>query len=209
MIDEVADMPQATLREVVLRLVCPESPPPISASSEISLREQQATAVLRSTAAKRLNRSPEAIDFLNRFNAQPPLLDEIARIFLDVAEESPAFEHLLSKHTLANLVFEEVLYAYRVVILGASRPTMERMMVQLVRGGWWSHAEKLADKLGRELTRDEVLDLVRTYTEGAVSGSSEDKRWPEFAERHLGPEDAQLARRWIAERNRRWANDLY
>ena len=209
MVDEVAGMPQAALREVVLRLVCPESPPPITASSEISLREQQATDVLRSTAAKRLSRSPDALRFLDRFNAPPELLDEIAGIFLDVAEAPPAFGHLLSKHTLPTLVFEEVLYAYRVVSLGASRPMMERMMVQLVRGGWSRQAEELAYKLGRKLTREEVLDLVKTYTEGAVSGSSDDKRWPEFAERHLGPEGAQLARRWIAERNRRWANDLY
>jgi len=202
-------MPQATLREVVLRLVCPETAPPITASSEISLREQQATDVLRSTAAKRLSRSPEAIDFLNRFNAQSPLLDEIAGIFLDVAEEPPAFGHLLSKHTLPTLGFGEVLYAYRVVILGASRPTMERMMVQLVRGGWWRQAEMLADKLGRELTREEVLDLVKTYTEGAVSGTELDQIWTEFAGRHLGPDGAALAREWIAERNTRWANDIY
>lgn len=209
MIDEVADMPQAALREIVLRLVCPETAPPITASSEISLREQQATAVLRSTAAKRLNRSTDAIDFLYRFNAQPPLLDEIAGIFLEVAEAPPAFGHLLSKHTLPTLVFEEILYAYRVVILGASRPTMERMMVQLVRGGWWREAETLADKLGRKLKRDEVLDLVKTYTEGAVSGAELDQIWTEFAGRHLEPDGAVLAREWIAERNKRWADDIY
>jgi|GEM_PF-4434396 len=209
MTDEVAGMDQATLREIVLRLVCPESPPPIMASSEISLREQQATAVLKSTAAKRLNRSSEAIGFLDRFNAQAPLLDEIAGIFLDVAEAPPAFGHLLRKHTLPTLVFEEILYAYSVVILGASRPTMERMMVQLVRGGWSRDAETLADQLGRELKRDEVLDLVKTYTEGAVSGAEFDQTWTEFAQKHLGSEGAALAGVWIAERKTRWANDLY
>ena len=209
MIDEVAGMPQSALREIVLRLVCPESPPPITSSSEIGLREQQATAVLRSEASKRLSRSPEAIGFLYRFNAEPPLLDEIAGIFLDVAEAPSPFAHLLSKHATSSLVFEEVLYAYDVAILGASRPTMERMMVQLVRGGWWREAETLADKLGREFKRDEVLDLVKTYTEGGVSGAELDQIWTEFAQKHLEPEGAALAREWIAERDARWANDIY
>ena len=209
MTDEFAGIPHAMLREMVLRLVCPETAPPITASSEISLREQQATASLRPPGALRLSRSPEALDFLYRFNAHEPLLDEIAGIFLDVAEAPPAFAHLLSKHTLPTLVFEEILYAYRVVVLGASHPMMERMMVQLVRGGQWSQAEKLAHMLGRKLTTDEVLDMVKTYTEGASQSSTDDAMWPEFAGRYLGADGAKLVRRWLIERNARWANDIY
>ena len=209
MTEEFAGIPQPILREMVLRLVRPETAPPITASSVISLREQQATAPLRSANALRLCRSPEALDFLNRFNAHAPLLDEIAELFLAVAEERSEHEDLLNKHTLPSLVFEEILYAYRVAILGASRRIMERTMVQLVRGGWWLQAEKLADLLERKLTGDEVLGMVKTYTEGAVQSSSDDEMWPEFAGRHLGSSGAQLARRWITERNARWANDLY
>src|SRR5690242_14486879 len=144
MTDEAASMPQETLREIVLRLICPENPSPLTGSSEISIREQQATAFLKPSAARKLNRSNEAIDFLNRFAAQPPLLDEVAGLFLAVTEGDLDPTGLLNEHCLPSFVFEEILYSYRVVMLGASQEIMERCMRQLVRGGWWRNAEALA-----------------------------------------------------------------
>ncbi len=204
-----AGLPQAALREIVLRLVRPETPPPIAARSGIDFREQQALAPLKPEAVRRLHRSREALDFLNRFNAQAPLLDEVADLFLSPLEGKPGQGLLASPRLRSALAFEEALYACEVVMLGASRPTMERMMGHLVRGGWSRQAEALAGKLGRNLTRDEVLGLVKSYTEGAVKGDESDRFWPAFARRHLGGEGERLAREWIAERNRRWANDLF
>jgi hypothetical protein len=207
--EELAAIPQRMLREVVLRLVCPESPPSISATSGVDLREQQATAPFRSAAARRLCLSREAIDFLYRFGAQAPLLDEIAGIFLEVAETPGPADHLINKYVTPSLVFREVLYAYDVVALGASPEVMERMMVQLIRGGRWEQAEQLAKALKRRLSREEVLELVRHYTKGAMYCSESDQFWPEFAGRHLGPEATRMVRGWITERNYDAAHDLF
>ena len=209
MSEPVAAMPPEILREVILRLVCPENPPPPSATSEIGLREQQATASLRPAAALKLSRSTAAVGFLERYNASPALIDEVAGLFLDVVETPSRFAGLVTKRALTTLVFEEVLYAHRIIMLGGSLEMMERLIPHLVAGGWWREAETLSQKLGRRLTRDEVLGLVESYTKGASQNSDSDQFWPQFAERYLGVEGGQIARRWISERNARWANELY
>ena len=209
MSEELAGMPQSMLREVVLRLICPETPPGIKASSEIGLRERQATDFLRPPGSKGLVRSQEALDFLNRFNAHESLLDEIAGLFLDVAESSIPHHKLLNPYVTGMFVFKEVLYAHRVVMMGASRETMERLMRQLVHGGWQIQAEELAAKLGRQLTRDEVIGLVQRYTKGVVYSEKYDRYWPEFAGKYLGEEGRRLVQGWIRARNEEAAHDLW
>lgn len=180
MTNELAAIPQPILREVALRLI---------------------------NAEDSLSRSPEAIDFLGRYGAQPTLLDEIADLFLSAAETPPVWAHLVNYRALA-LGYGEVLYAYQVAVLGASRSTLERTMIQLVRCGYWQQAEELAHRLDRELTRDEVLDLIRSYTGGGIYGQATDQLWLDFAERLLDSPDAQTVRSWIRKRNASYAQRL-
>lgn len=198
---------EPTLREIVLRLICSETPR-LSATSSLDLREQQATAFLKSAEAKKLHQSRDALDFLNRFNAQTPLLDELADMFLLVAESPLNPTGLLNPYVVQMFVCDEILYAFRIVMLGASAPIMERMMVQIVRCGWWRDAEALAKRLNRPLTRDEILRMVQSYTRGATYSLHDDEEWITYVLKHLGSEDVALVQSWINKRNENYHNRL-
>ena len=79
----------------------------------------------------------------------------------------------LRRQQWPNCIFVD---AYQLSKLGASNKVYEKVLAELIRAGWDHQALEIAGIIGRKLTQNEIMRIIRVYTNGACHNENQEQR---------------------------------
>ncbi|MBI4087392.1 MAG: hypothetical protein HY434_01000 [Candidatus Liptonbacteria bacterium] len=154
-----------------------------------------------------------ALVIARKFGATRETLDFVVNNYVDRSRDKEKGTHTLLKMSYIGSLrrmteLPKVNSIIEFARLGASQGAKENLMAEFVRTGQRNGAMTMAELLGRQLTKPEILKLVEAYNDGGSRCDTDEAVLKNLAARSLGARDAEEIGAMIDESRREFNSHI-